>query len=97
MTLVAGQLFALDPVTAFLAKEGIASGPQSMILPQRPRRLSGDFPEQPTGQQYFLTDSTLLGALNRVAASYGRAIWMYTEKYSGEKRNIAILSYSVQP
>ena len=81
---VIDRLFAMDSVSGFLVELRIASGLRSIIEPQQAPRVEGA-PLQPVGQEYSLSDSTLLGALNRIVASYGNAVWVYTENHCGGK------------
>jgi len=91
--LVIGRLFVLEGVASHLAERRIASGLQFGIGLQKAPRLVGGVPqEEQSGQPYSLRDSTLLDALNRVVASYGRAVWMYTEKHCGGKREYQIFA-----
>jgi hypothetical protein len=84
-----GRLFRLDAVTRRFVALGITGG---MIIPglrKLPRLVDG-IPQVPKGREWKVENVTLLAALNRIAASYGDARWVYEESTCG-----AVKSYRV--
>lgn len=79
-----GRLFSFDRVQSYLSERRLVSGLQLIVEAGKATRIVNGVPEVPTGEQHSLTDCTLLEALNRVVASYGR-VWMYREERCGGK------------